>query len=176
MIALSGLCLLLSIVPLFGAFVAGIIVASTPGERAEVARSEIGAFALGLFIPVYFATVGLRLDLVGNLDPVFCLAFLAFTCLAKAGSVYAGARIAGERNSEAVSFAIAMNARGGPGIVLAATAFGAGIIDARFYTTLVVLAIVTSLIAGAWLARSAASTFTTSESAEALAEGVEVAT
>ena len=46
-----------------------------------------------------------------------------------------------------------MNARGGPGIVVASTAFAAGIIDQPFYATLVLLAIVTSMLAGAWLER-----------------------
>jgi Kef-type K+ transport system membrane component KefB len=71
----------------------------------------------------------------------------------KSASVYAGARIGGEPRKSAVNLAMAMNARGGPGIVLASTAFGAGIIDESFYTTLVMLAIVTSLIAGTWLQR-----------------------
>jgi hypothetical protein len=44
-----------------------------------------------------------------------------------------------------------VNARGGPGIVLATTAIAAGIIDARTFTALVVLALATSAGAGAWL-------------------------
>src|SRR5205085_1435621 len=48
-------------------------------------------------------------------------------------------------------FAIATNARGGPGIVLASVAFDAGIINAIFYTTLVLMAVLTSQAAGAWL-------------------------
>jgi K+:H+ antiporter len=156
MIAMSGACLLLSIVPLFGAFVAGIVVVTASGERAEAARQEIGHVSLGLFIPVYFAIVGLQLDLVENFQIGFFLAFLAFACLAKAGSVYAGARVAGEPAHSALNLAVAMNARGGPGIVLASTAFAAGIIDARLYTTFVMLAVVTSLIAGTWLQRTIA--------------------
>jgi hypothetical protein len=46
---------------------------------------------------------------------------------------------------------MAMNARGGPGIVLASVAFDAQIINASFYTTLVLVAVLTSLLAGAWL-------------------------
>jgi hypothetical protein len=38
--------------------------------------------------------------------------------------------------------------RGGPGIVLASVTFDAGIISSRFYTTLVVAAVLTSQIAG----------------------------
>jgi Kef-type K+ transport system membrane component KefB len=172
MLAMSGICLLLSIVPLFGAFVAGIVVVRAPGERAEQAREEIGHFALGLFIPVYFAIVGLQLDLVDNFDVLFFLAFLSFACLAKAGSVYAGARLGGESSRSAVNLAVAMNARGGPGIVLASTTYAAGIIDARLYTTFVMLAVVTSLIAGTWLQRTvAAAPVTAADGADALARG-----
>ena len=46
---------------------------------------------------------------------------------------------------------MATNARGGPGIVLASVAFDAGIINAAFYTTLVLVAVLTSQAAGAWL-------------------------
>ena len=50
-----------------------------------------------------------------------------------------------------INLAVTTNARGGPGIVLASVAFDAGIISSRFYTTLVLAAVVTSQIAGAWL-------------------------
>ena len=123
------------------------------GRAAQTARFEIGNFSLGLFIPLYFAIVGLQLDLVDNFDVLFFVAFLLFACLVKSASVYAGARIGGEPRKSAVNLAMAMNARGGPGIVLASTAFAAGIINDSFYTTLVMLAIVTSLIAGTWLQR-----------------------
>jgi len=46
-----------------------------------------------------------------------------------------------------------MHARGGPGIVLASVAYDAGIVGEDFYTSLVMLAIVTSLLAGSWLGR-----------------------
>ena len=47
-----------------------------------------------------------------------------------------------------LSLAIAMNARGGPGIVLASTAYATGIINQTFFVSLVMLSIVTSLLAG----------------------------
>jgi Kef-type K+ transport system membrane component KefB len=63
-----------------------------------------------------------------------------------------GARLAGFRTSDAVNLAMTLNARGGPGIVLASVAFDAGIINAQFYTAMVLVAILTSQAAGAWLA------------------------
>jgi hypothetical protein len=50
-----------------------------------------------------------------------------------------------------VNLALTANARGGPGIVLASVAFDAGIISAQFYTTLVIAAVLTSQLTGAWL-------------------------
>ena len=48
------------------------------------------------------------------------------------------------------NLAAALNTRGGPGIVLASVAFDAGIIDERFFITMVLTAVITSLFAGVW--------------------------
>ena len=60
-------------------------------------------------------------------------------------------RLAGFRRLDVLNLAITTNARGGPGIVLASVAFDTGIISPKFYTTLVLAAIITSQAAGAWL-------------------------
>jgi Kef-type K+ transport system membrane component KefB len=151
--ALTGAAAFIGVAPMFGALVAGIL-ASDLGPEDEAARKTIHTFAYASFIPLYFALVGLRLDLAHDLRPLFFLVFLAVACLVKASSCYLGARVAGERPVDAGNLAVALNARGGPGIVLASIAFDAAIIDASFYTSLVMLAIVTSLGAGYLLQRS----------------------
>jgi hypothetical protein len=60
-------------------------------------------------------------------------------------------RLGGFRRLDIVNIAITTNARGGPGIVLASVAYDAGIINAAFYTALVITAVVTSQVCGAWL-------------------------
>jgi K+:H+ antiporter len=147
-------CLLLGIVPMLGAFLAGIVLGSLPGKAGASARGAIKDFSFGLFIPVYFAVVGLQLDLLHHFDPLFFLCFLVFACAAKALSVYAGARIGGEGPRAALNLAVALNARGGPGIVLASVTYAAGIINQEFFACLVLLAIITSLLAGSWLGRT----------------------
>jgi Kef-type K+ transport system membrane component KefB len=61
------------------------------------------------------------------------------------------AKLAGFQKLDILNLAIATNARGGPGIVMASVAYEAGIISAAFYTALVLTAIVTSQVAGMWL-------------------------
>jgi Kef-type K+ transport system membrane component KefB len=150
LLALTGLAAFLGVSPIFGAMLAGILAGDLHGD-AEHARQTIQGFAYAFFIPVFFAVVGLRLDLIHDFEPLFFVFFLAFACLIKTASAYAGARLAGEGKAGARNLAVALNARGGPGIVLASVAFDAGIIDPAFYTILVLLALVTSVLAGSWL-------------------------
>jgi Kef-type K+ transport system membrane component KefB len=152
MLLLTIAALGLGIEAFFGALVAGIVVGSTEPEPSE-ATMALTSFALAFFIPIYFAMIGLGLDLVHGFSVVFFAGFLVAACAIKAASVFAGARVAGETSRSSLNLAVAMNARGGPGIVVASTAFAAGIISQPFYAVLVLLAIVTSLAAGAWLDR-----------------------
>lgn len=160
----------------FGAFVAGIVVAraamtspaaSPIGElnaiETKQAADSIRRFSFGFFIPVYFAVVGLGLDLRHGFPFLFFVIFLGVACLVKAASVYLGARLSGEPSRMAVHLSVAMNARGGPGIVIASTAFAAGIVDRGFYGALVLLAVITSLVAGAWLDRVPREEFTSTD-------------
>jgi len=78
-------------------------------------------------------------------------AFIIGSCVVKILSVSLAGRLAGFRGLDLINLAITTNARGGPGIVLASVAFDAGIISANFYTTLVLAAVLTSQMAGAWL-------------------------
>jgi Kef-type K+ transport system membrane component KefB len=148
--------LFLGVEAFFGAFVAGIVVGSSPGispSDSSEATLAIKGFSLAFFIPIYFASIGLGLDLVHRFSFGFFAFFLVTACVVKAVSVYLGARAAGENNASSWNLAVAMNARGGPGIVVASTAFAAGIIGEPFYAVLVLLAVVTSLLAGSWLER-----------------------
>jgi Kef-type K+ transport system membrane component KefB len=95
--------------------------------------------------------VGLKLDLIRGVSLPMIGAFVLGSCIVKVLSVSLAGRFAGFRGLDLINLAITTNARGGPGIVLASVAFEAGIISAQFYTTLVVAAVLTSQIAGAWL-------------------------
>jgi Kef-type K+ transport system membrane component KefB len=113
--------------------------------------NEVKGVAFGCFIPLYFALVGYKLDLGRTFNLAMVMGFLTTACVIKLISVLAGAKLAGFSIPSCLNLAVATNARGGPGIVLASVAYEAGIINAPFYTTLVLLAVITSQAAGAWL-------------------------
>lgn len=135
----------------FAAFLAGFAVVHKKRRLFAEALDAIGKVAFAFFIPVYFAIVGLKLDLIRGVSLWMMVAFIAGSCVVKILSVSLAGRFAGFRGLDLVNLAITTNARGGPGIVLASVAFDAGIISPKFYTTLVVAAVLTSQFAGAWL-------------------------
>jgi Kef-type K+ transport system membrane component KefB len=135
----------------FAAFLAGFAVVHKKRRLFAEALDAIGKVSFGFFIPVYFAIVGLKLDLVRGLSWWMIGIFIFGSCLVKVLSVALAGRLAGFRGLDLINLAITTNARGGPGIVLASVAFDAGIISPKFYTTLVIAAVLTSQAAGAWL-------------------------
>ena len=135
----------------FAAFLAGFAVVHKKRQLFAAALDTISKISFAFFIPIYFAIVGLKLDLVHGFSFWMFTIFLLGSCGIKILSVSFAGRLAGFRGRDLLNLAITTNARGGPGIVLASVAFEAGIISPKFYTTLVLTAVFTSQIAGAWL-------------------------
>ncbi len=150
LLAFSAVADAMGVSLVFAAFLAGFAL-SGDTERMEAAIEPVKSFSLAVFVPIYFAVVGYRLDLSRDFSFTMLATFMGAACLLKLIAAGAGARAAGFRWSSAVNLAVATNARGGPGIVLASVAYDAHIINAKFFTTLVLVAVFTSQAAGWWL-------------------------
>lgn len=146
----AALASLFNINIIFGAFLAGVIFGMTPNEKFETAKNNIKDIALSFFIPLYFAIVGLKLDLIHHFEIAFFLGFLLFASFFKIIGTLIAARFTQKDWLSCFNLAIATNTKGGPGIVLATIAFETGIINEIFFVTLVMIAIFTSLLAGCW--------------------------
>lgn len=112
----------------------------------------ISDFAFSFFVPVYFALVGIQLNLIHHFSFArFTLFFLIAFILEGIGTVLVLKIATKLKNNQIINFGIAMNARGGPGIVLATVAYNYKIINVEFFTVLVLTTMFSSLIAGYWL-------------------------
>jgi Kef-type K+ transport system membrane component KefB len=135
----------------FGGFLAGIAVAQE--QHLRPIMRGIRPVGVAALVPAYFAIAGFRLDLLGGAFPVgLFVIFLAASSALKIISMMVSAQLAGFRIRDALNIAITTNARGGPGIIVATVTRETGIIGNEFYTVLVLTAVVTSQLAGAWLA------------------------
>src|SRR5579864_7867368 len=123
---LLGYCVLagaLDVSVVFAAFLAGFAVVHKKRRLFAEALEHIGKVSFAFFIPVYFALVGLKLDLIRGFSLWMITAFILGSCIVKILSVSLAGRFAGFRGLDLLNLAITTNARGGPGIVLASVAF-----------------------------------------------------
>jgi Kef-type K+ transport system membrane component KefB len=157
-VVLFGYCAIaafLDISMVFAAFLAGFgIVGGVSGTERERYRDPLEAIAkvsFGMFVPIYFGLVGYKLVFGREFSLTLLVAFFLGSTLLSLTTSGLAARLAGFRGLDIFNIALTLNARGGPGIVLASVAYDAGIISAAFYTTLVLTAVVTSQMAGSWL-------------------------
>jgi len=149
--ALAAAASLLRINVIFGALIAGIVIGTLPHDRFAEVKQRISDIALWFFVPLYFAIVGLKIDLAWQFDLNLTVVFVLASSALKFGSVALALLLIGKPLATSVNYGIAMNTRGGPGIVLASVAHAYGIINDTFFVTLVLASILTSLFTGAWL-------------------------
>lgn len=137
---------------MYGALLAGVATKLTLPERLrERVEASTRDLSFSLFIPLYFAVVGLQLDLAHQFSVGFFLLYVLFATATQTLVVYGTCRAIRCDRLTSLNLAAAMNARGGPGIVLSTVAYSLGIINQNFFAILVMLALVTSWMAGSWL-------------------------
>jgi Kef-type K+ transport system membrane component KefB len=131
-----------------GAFLVGAAL-SGQGDEHQEAHDVVMRFALSFFAPIYFISMGMTTNFITNFDGWLVLIILVIALGSKLFGVLLGARLARmplDRETWAIAFGL--NARGATGIILAGVGRTAGLIDDRIFVAIVVMALVTSFIAG----------------------------
>ena len=144
----SVITLSLGMEPIFGAFIAGVLVARV--KPVQVKLAPLRSVVLSVFAPLFLATAGLRVDLTSLGKPsvaIAGLAVLAVAVLGKFGGAYLGARMTGLTRLEGLALGAGMNSRGVVEVVVALTGLRLGVLNSASYTIVVLVAIVTSLMA-----------------------------
>lgn len=142
---------------MYAAFLVGYVVKSFVGDvensDAKKRMEALGDFAFSFFVPIYFALVGIQLNLIHNFSLIrFALFFIVAFGLEAVGTLIM-LQFTNLNRQTKINFAVTMNARGGPGIVLATVAYSYNIISIEFFTVLILTTMISSLIAGYWLRR-----------------------
>jgi len=132
---------------ILGAFIMGIAFGDSV-HLHEKAREIIHQFITNIFAPLFFMTLGLKVNFIQNFDLtlVSIVLFLAVFCKLFGASL--GAYMGGLSKRESLAVGFGMNARGAMEIILGTLALNAGLIDEKMFVALVVMALVTSLMSG----------------------------
>ena len=150
----------LGIHAIFGAFLFGVALGDSD-HLSEKAKEIIHQFINNIFAPLFFVSIGLKINFFTNFDFWLVLVIIIISFAGKiVGSGY-GALRSGYPLKEAMAVGFGMNARGAMEIILGLIALENGLIDEKLFVALVVMALVTSMTSGPlmkWALRKKAAT------------------
>ena len=132
---------------IFGSFIVGVALGDS-SHLKERTRQTLESFVTFIFAPIFFASVGLKIDFLANFDWALVSFVTAIACVGKLIGCGLTARWSGMPWRESWAIGAAMNARGAMEIILALLALEAQLIDERLFVALVVMALATSVVAG----------------------------
>jgi len=137
----------LGIHAIFGSFLAGVALGQSSHLR-ERTRTTINQFVSFFFAPLFFASIGLRVDFATHFNLLLTLTLLALAMTGKVLGSALGGRFGGLNWRESWGAGFGMGAQGTMGIILGVLALQFGFINQQVFVSLVVVALVTSLISG----------------------------
>ena len=130
-----------------GAFFAGVILCNNAGLRKYIAKKVTVASYL-IFSPVFFANIGLKMDIAGITSTVLifalCLALMAFAT--KVIGCGLSAKLCKMNNRESLTVGVGMAARGEVALMVAQKGINAGYISEALLPAIVICVISMALI------------------------------
>lgn len=134
--------------PIFGAFMIGVII---PRDNGYVIRitEKLEDLIYIVMIPIYFAVVGLSVDLTKlnrGTDWAFCIAVIALAMAGKVTGGLLGAKLNGFGWRDSVTVGVLMSCKGIVEIIVLNVGLNASIISERVYSMFVVMAVVTTFM------------------------------
>jgi Kef-type K+ transport system membrane component KefB len=140
----------LGLTALLGFFLAGIM-AGEARALSERTRQVVTQMVHAIFVPLYFASIGLRIDFFANFDGFLVVFVTAVSIVGKYAGAYLGAIGPGVSREDRNSLAIAFTPSGVTGIVVAGVALEHGILSTPVFVAIVFSTLVSSLAVAPWL-------------------------
>lgn len=130
---------------IFGAFIVGITIGDTAHLR-EKTREIVHQFVTNIFAPLFFVSIGLRVNLLTNFDPLLVTIIILIAFIGKVVGCGLGAYWGGMTKQDSMVIGFGMNSRGAMEIILGLLALQFGLIQDKVFVALVIMAVFTSLV------------------------------
>jgi Kef-type K+ transport system membrane component KefB len=134
---------------LLGFFVAGIM-AGESHALSERTRHALSQMVHAIFVPIYFASIGLRIDFLENFDLLLVIFVIVVSIVGKYLGAWLGA-LGSLSRDDCTSVAIAFTPSGVTGIVVAGVALEHGVLSTPVFVAIVFSTLVSSVAVGPWL-------------------------
>lgn len=138
---------------ILGFFFAGVMAGNTP-QISERTREIISQMVHAVFVPIFFASIGLKIDFVQNLDFFVMVVFTAVAIGGKFIGAWIGAIAARLSRADSLSVGIAFIPGGAMEIILGMLALELKLIQENVFVAIVFAALSSSVMVGPLLAWS----------------------
>jgi K+:H+ antiporter len=135
---------------LFGAFLAGVVMPSTTGLRLLL-KEKLETFSSVVLLPLFFAFTGLRMQITLLNDWqswLMCAAIVVIAIAGKLGASMLMARWTGMSWRDSFSLGVLMNTRGLIELIVLNIGYDLGILSARAFAMMVLMALITTFMTG----------------------------
>lgn len=150
-VLLGGLCgaltQLIGIHAAFGFLVAGVMAGGAPAV-SERSRETISQMVYAVFVPLFFVSIGLRVDFLANFDWLLVSTVTAVAIGGKLVGAWLGARMSGIPQRDSFAIGIAHTPGGAMEIIIGVLALEFGLINLVVFEAIVVAALVSSIAVG----------------------------
>lgn len=137
-----------------GAYIAGIVLCSL--KDASYMESKIDINSYMFFSPVFFASIGLKTDLSGMSTEIlwFSIAFVIVGCISKIVGCGGISKLLKYSWKESYQVGLGMMVRGEVALIVATKGLSTDLIDSKYFTAVILLIIVSSMLVPVLLKRA----------------------
>lgn len=111
----------------------------------EKAREIMHQFVTSFFAPLFFVSIGLKVDFIEHFDLTVVSLILLIAFVGKVAGAGIGARLGGMSSRKSLAVGFGLNARGAMEMILGTLAYDAGLINQAVFVAIIVMALVTSI-------------------------------
>lgn len=153
-IAAFSLCLILSyiaehffgVADITGAYIAGVIISNT--QKSQFLTSKFDTLSYLLLSPVFFASIGLKIELPSMNMQIVLFAVVLTLCaiITKVIGCGVGAKACGYKNYQSIRIGVGMISRGEVALIVASKGQQLGLLGSNFLGPVVIVVVITTII------------------------------
>lgn len=130
-----------------GAFIGGALLSDIPFAKIESVQRKVSGLSYGIFVPIFFAFIGLSVDLgVVQTAGLFTVLVIVLALAGKLIGGFVGSKLIGFEFHDSLIFGIGMMPRAGVELVVLSVGKGMGLITDEVFSAIVLMVVVSIIV------------------------------
>lgn len=130
-----------------GAFIGGVLLSDIPLAKISDVQSKVSGLAYGIFVPIFFAFIGMSVELeIVRTAGLFAAFVVVLALMGKFIGGFIGTRLIGFDYHDSLVFGLGMMPRAGVELVVISTGRSMGIIGDEVFSAIVLMVVISIIV------------------------------